>query len=56
MFRVTDLAISIKVGIEASTAFTIGGHVHQRRYIRVILREEDIKQEAAPIIGCPLWP
>ena len=52
---ISDLAISIQVGIEAGSPLAIGGHVHEGRDVGVVLGEEDIKQEAAPMIGCPFW-
>lgn len=50
-----NLAISVQVGVEAGTPFTVGGHVHQGRHIWVILRKVDIKQETASIVGGTFW-
>lgn len=50
-----DLAISIQVGVEARSALPIGGHVHQGGQVGVVLREEDIKHEAASMVRSAFW-
>ena len=52
---VTDLAVSIQVGVETGSALPISGHVHEGGHIGVILREEDIKHEATSMVRGAFW-